>query len=83
MPTLLDAVNYLSESWSNVTSATISNCFRAAGFSNAAEERVEEEELGIDFEEQLQMEANEETSPLYSIEEIVDLFNAVVIDDDA
>ena len=83
MPTLLDAINYLKESWSNVTSVTISNCFRAAGFSKAPEEIVEEEEAQeIGFEEQLLLEDNKQTPSLYKIEEIVHLFNNVVIDDE-
>lgn len=57
--TLLDSVHLLNKAWKSVSSSTIANCFRKAGFCNdQCEDREEEENKGTpegmtaeDFEE--------------------------------
>ena len=53
--------------------------FRTAGFYNGAQKRTDEKQMEIDFEEQLSLESNVQTSPLHTTEQIVKLFIDVAV----
>ena len=79
---VLDAINYTDKNWSSVSSQTISNCFRHAGFAADAEsEKILSDEDIIDVEplETLLQISNEKGCMVDDVNAFVNIDNDIEI----
>jgi len=76
---LLDAINYAHKSWTSVSSKTIENCFRHAGFKAESEEIISEDIIDPEPLETLLQVANEKGCNGCDIDTFLNIDNDIAI----
>nr|XP_015913217.2 tigger transposable element-derived protein 4-like [Parasteatoda tepidariorum] len=77
---VLDAINYVHRSWSSVSTQTVFNCFRHAGFvANAESEDILCEEVDPEPLENLLQVVNEKGCSVNDVNAFVDIDNDIAI----